>query len=377
MLALILAGGEGSRLGLGEKPLVDICGKPMVAWVIDAFTGAGLEVAVVASSRTPMTLNYLRAQGIPFYRAQGRGYVEDIVEAVTTLEVSAPLFTSVADIPCLRPDHVKKIREAYLSQEKPALSSWIPRDLCPVGGCRTGYTEMVDGVPSAPAGVNVLLGERIREPQEEHRLLLHDPALAWNVNTPEELEAVRRVVCGGRFRETKLRETDLEQPAIRRGATRMRKRKIAVTPLDGPIEELVGKTDQKTLAIWAADCASRVLPHFEEKYPGDTRPRNAIEALREWVSTGMFRMADVRRTALAAHAAARDVQDDDAARSAARAAGQAMATAHVPRHALAAAMYAATAVRDAADPAESDNATIREREWQYRHLLGLMETDIP
>jgi adenosylcobinamide-phosphate guanylyltransferase len=201
MLALILAGGEGTRLGMGEKPLVDICGRPMVARVTDAFTSAGLEVMVVASRHTPMTLNYLRVQRIPFYRAMGRGYVEDIVEAVTGLEVAAPLFTSVADLPCLRPEHVKAIQEAYLAQEKPALSTWIPRDLCPAGGCRTESAEMVDGVPSVPVGVNVLLGERIREPQDEYRLLLHNPALARNVNTTRDLEEVRRVLCGKKHHE--------------------------------------------------------------------------------------------------------------------------------------------------------------------------------
>jgi hypothetical protein len=82
-------------------------------------------------------------------------------------------------------------------------------------------------------------------------------------------------------------------------------------------------------------------------------------------------MADVRKTSLAAHAAARDVKEDSAARSAARAAGQALATAHVPAHALAAALYAATAVRDATNSPDADIATTRERDWQYQHLLRL------
>jgi len=153
----------------------------------------------------------------------------------------------------------------------------------------------------------------------------------------------------------------------------MKRRIIAVTNLDEPIEELVRKTDHTTLAIWAADCAERVLPYFEEKYPEDKRPREAIEAIREWARTGVFRMADVRRTALAAHAAAREAQDYDPARSAARAAGHAMATAHVPAHAIAAARYAATAFRDAADAPDAGSATTREREWQYQHLLRLTE----
>jgi adenosylcobinamide-phosphate guanylyltransferase len=196
MLALILAGGEGSRLGLGEKPLVDICGRPMITWVIDAFTAAGLEVVVVTSGRTPMTMNYLRAKGIPFHRARGRGYVEDIMEAVSDLNETSPLFTSVADIPCLQPENVAAIGDAYFSQEKPALSAWVPRDLCPAGGCRTEYTELVEGAPSVPVGVNILVGKRIHEAQEEYRLLIRDPALARNVNTPEDLETVRRVLCG-------------------------------------------------------------------------------------------------------------------------------------------------------------------------------------
>ena len=195
MLALILAGGEGTRLGMGEKPLVTICGRPMVAYVIDAFTAAGLDVVVVATRRTPMTQNYLHAQGIEVFRATGKGYVEDIVEAVTELGVTVPLFTSVADMPCLMPECVKEIREAYFSQERPALSTWIPLSLCQPAGCRTVYTETVDGIPAVPIGVNILFGERIRDPQEEYRLLLHDPALGRNVNTKEELEAVRRVLC--------------------------------------------------------------------------------------------------------------------------------------------------------------------------------------
>jgi hypothetical protein len=150
-------------------------------------------------------------------------------------------------------------------------------------------------------------------------------------------------------------------------------RKMAVSSLDATIDELVRKTDHKTLGIWAADCAERTLHYFEEKRPDDKRPRQAIEALREWVRTGVFRMKDVRGASLAAHAAARDVESENAARSAARAAGQAMATAHVPTHSLAAAVYAATAVRDASDKADAAAATLKEREWQYQHLLELGE----
>jgi len=141
--------------------------------------------------------------------------------------------------------------------------------------------------------------------------------------------------------------------------------------MDRTIEELVSRTDHRHLAIWAADCAERVLPRFEKTRPGDDRPRKAIETARAWTRTGVFEMSVVRKASLAAHAAAREVKDEDDARSAARAAGQAVATAHVPRHALAAAIYAATAVRDSAETMDADAVVERERKWQYLHLLDL------
>lgn len=152
----------------------------------------------------------------------------------------------------------------------------------------------------------------------------------------------------------------------------MKKSKLAIrNPNEGEIAELARKTDHKTLATWALDCAERLLPFFECRYPEDGRPRVAIETGRAWVETGAFSMAVIRKAALDSHSAAREVEDDDVARSAARAAGQAVAAAHVPAHALAAAAYAATAIRDAAYPANADAATMKEREWQYQHLMRL------
>ncbi len=130
-------------------------------------------------------------------------------------------------------------------------------------------------------------------------------------------------------------------------------------------------TDQKTLAIWAIDCAERVLPWFEEKFPDDPRPRAALETLQTWIDTGVFKMAVIRQASLAAHAAARDVGEDTPARSAARACGQAVATAHVPMHAIGAAIYALQAIHRASSPTEVEAAIARERAWQVERLLEL------
>jgi hypothetical protein len=126
------------------------------------------------------------------------------------------------------------------------------------------------------------------------------------------------------------------------------------------------KSDHRSLALWAADCAEHALPFFEEKHPSDDRPRKAIEAARAW-TRGEIRVGPARAAAVAAHAAARDA-DEGAARAAARAAGQAAGTPHMAGHARHAAAYAVKAAVYAAVPTDAAAANAKERDRQYRRL---------
>ena len=156
----------------------------------------------------------------------------------------------------------------------------------------------------------------------------------------------------------------------------MKKHKFSLTRYkDERIVELMRRTNHKTLAVWAIDCTERVLPYFEGIYPKDHRPRNAIETLQTWINTEVFKMAVIRKASLASHAAAREVGEDNAARSAARAAGQAVATAHVPTHSMGSAIYALQAIYRATDSSDTSAATAKEREWQYQHLLELIQNE--
>jgi hypothetical protein len=110
--------------------------------------------------------------------------------------------------------------------------------------------------------------------------------------------------------------------------------------------ERVGVLTRGVLVTFAADCAARVLPIFEAKFPDDDRPRKAIEAARS---------SDAYANA-AAYAAY-------AAYAAAHAADAAYADANAAAYAAAHAAYAAYA------------ADAEERAWQGRHLLRLIEKE--
>lgn len=154
----------------------------------------------------------------------------------------------------------------------------------------------------------------------------------------------------------------------------------------------------RAVVVWAADCAERVLPVFEGRYPNDKRPRAAIEATRRCIDDPS---ADNRQSTAAAYAAARSAANfaaDAANRAyAADAAARAYAADAAARAADAAAdAYAAAAAErddfaaDAADDAAVDAYAARayaaapraaadaaadlqtEHQWQRVRLIELL-----
>lgn len=125
----------------------------------------------------------------------------------------------------------------------------------------------------------------------------------------------------------------------------------------------LSESDRRVLAVWAADCAGRILSLFEAHAPMDRRPRDAIHGLRAF-ARGDMRIGNVRVLSARAHAAAREITDP-AAVAAARAAGQAAGVAHMAAHARGAAAYAGMAAALVAphDP----TAGADEVRWQWSH----------
>lgn len=192
MRALIMAGGAGSRLQLGEKPLLSICDRPMISYVINAFCASGCDVVVAVSPKTPMTRNWCRTNSVDLFCAAGVNFIEDMREAVSTLDETHSLFISVSDIPCINADVLLPILETYHQSGMDACSAWVPVDL--VHSCRGGvtYRQTIHEIDACPAGVNILRGDRISDQQDELQLVIPDTRLAINVNTRTDRDAAER-----------------------------------------------------------------------------------------------------------------------------------------------------------------------------------------
>ena len=65
----------------------------------------------------------------------------------------------------------------------------------------------------------------------------------------------------------------------------------------------LSENDRRVIAAWAADCAERVLPLFEQEMPGDERARDGIERARAFARGELDTAGEIRRRFVAGRAA--------------------------------------------------------------------------
>lgn len=124
-----------------------------------------------------------------------------------------------------------------------------------------------------------------------------------------------------------------------------RKNQILFSP-DSPLLQglstLVGTQNRRVLVLWALELAEETVETLEQRYPGEDRPRQALEAAWLWAE-GTIKMPLARRAILDCHALAKEFSAPaDMARC--HAVGQACSVVHTPGHALGYPIYDLTAL---------------------------------
>ena len=100
---------------------------------------------------------------------------------------------------------------------------------------------------------------------------------------------------------------------------------------------LFREQSHRTIVLWALDFAAESVAELEERYPDETRPREALEAARAWAA-GDIKMRLAQRKILDCHAVAKELDSkEDIALC--HAIGQACAVVHTAGHAMGYPMY--------------------------------------
>lgn len=197
VIALVMAGGKGTRMQLeGEKPLLNVAGKPMIEHVLDALIRVEkIERIVVAVSRhTPETARMMKKKfSIQTLKTPGKDYVSDTQYAVKKLKLNTVLTIS-ADLPLVTSEIIEEVMKRYESCGKPALSVAVPVETREKLGLAANHVFEVGGRLLAPAGINVIDGRQIDEAELEEEVFVIDrEEVAVNVNIAEDLKVVERL----------------------------------------------------------------------------------------------------------------------------------------------------------------------------------------
>jgi adenosylcobinamide-phosphate guanylyltransferase len=199
MDAIIMAGGLGSRLGMGEKPCVTLLDKPLITYVIDALNASsGIDkVYVAVSPATPLTQNFLQKKHngeVRVIMTGGGNYVGDMIYAVKEAAINSPVLIIMADLPLLKGKHIDYVIEEYNKCGKPAMSVFSPLSVCKGLSVRPDTVFNWGGELIVPSGVNIIDGSNIEQEQDYESLVSQEIAFALNINRAEDLSRCKEII---------------------------------------------------------------------------------------------------------------------------------------------------------------------------------------
>ncbi|MHC1631309.1 MAG: NTP transferase domain-containing protein [Methanotrichaceae archaeon] len=193
---MVMAGGLGSRLKMGEKPMVKLLGQPLISYVLNALDDSSIDHIFVATTpNVHLTKKWVQENtGARVVDTFGKGYVPDMISAVEKAKIEEPVLIIMADLPLLNGKIVDKILKVYENVPEPALSVHIPIEIYRKIGTKPDALFNYQGKLIVPAGVNILDGSQIRFEQDDYHLIVMKIELAVNVNTAKDLEICESIL---------------------------------------------------------------------------------------------------------------------------------------------------------------------------------------
>ena len=159
----ILAAGRGSRLG-GDvpKPLVELRGRPLVSWALDAATASDLRPVVLVVGHRGDAVTRAATEGVVVVRSRRwrRGIARSLRAALEALEPWAQVgavAVGLADQPLVGADAYRRLAGAYAEGARVAVATYHGQRRNPVLLGRTMWAEArrLDG----DEGARALMGD--------------------------------------------------------------------------------------------------------------------------------------------------------------------------------------------------------------------------
>jgi adenosylcobinamide-phosphate guanylyltransferase len=193
-----MAGGKGTRMRIAEeKPLIKVCSKPIIEYVLAALMNAKKidSIIVAVSGCTPNTSKFMSQFPVKVLETPGRDYVSDLGYASQNLKLGVFLAIA-ADLPLVTGKTLDAIIERYEHCGKPALTVAVPLETKTRLGMSVEYSFKMDGKDVVPVGINVIDGSKRYGDEwlDQDIYLLDLDELSVNINTVKEMQLAENLL---------------------------------------------------------------------------------------------------------------------------------------------------------------------------------------
>jgi len=197
--ALIMAGGKGKRMKLPiEKPLLLFLNRPLIEWVVEAVKSAKKisEFYIVTSGNAPETEKKCLKDGLMVIRTDGKGYHDDLKQAILKAKLECPVLTIPADLPAVTGKFLDKVVTAYENCGKDALAVFVPIKTRERLELSVSSTDEHKGVWYAVSGVNIINGAKIQKEGkiDTSGIITEEIEVLLNINTLKDLAIAEKIL---------------------------------------------------------------------------------------------------------------------------------------------------------------------------------------
>ena len=191
MIALVMAGGKGTRMNSSEEKLLLEYKKPIIFHVLDALKNSHCftKIITATSSNSPKTKEILEQAKIETIETEGKGYSNDLNSVLQNL--NDYVFVVSGDLPFLDENIIQSMIEKFDSKNT-WTSFLISTKFLNSLNLQSDLVVKIENFNCVYAGISIINANKITDLNEieQSYIILDDKRIAFNLNTNEDYRLI-------------------------------------------------------------------------------------------------------------------------------------------------------------------------------------------
>ena len=191
MIALVMAGGKGTRMNSSEEKLLLEYKKPIIFHVLDALKNSHCftKIITATSSNSPKTKEILEQAKIETIETEGKGYSNDLNSVLQNL--NDYVFVTSGDLPFLDGNIIQSMIEKFDSKNT-WTSFLISTKFLNSLNLQSDLIVKIENSDCVYTGISIINADKITDLNEieQSYIILDDKRIAFNLNTNEDYRLI-------------------------------------------------------------------------------------------------------------------------------------------------------------------------------------------